>query len=134
MKLSPILKLARSTSVQQTLDAAATAGRMDLYTSPESVGGAVPTGTLLASITFARPCGTVDAAGLHLIADMVQAVGTGVITVAYLTDGDGNWVMDGSVKQADAPDAASADFLVDVALVYPGGFVGLVDGTIAEGG
>lgn len=134
MKLAPTVKALRATALMQALDAAATASRMDLYTGPSPTNGEAPTGIFLASIPFAQPCGTVDQVGLHLIASAVQAVGAGLIAVAYLTDGDGHWIMDGVVKQADDPNAVDADFLVDVAQVYPGGFVGLVDGTLVEGG
>lgn len=135
MNLSNQVKLARATALQQQIDAGATPGRMDLYTEPQPEPGATPTGEYLGSIVFPQPCGAIDTdtPGLRLIASPVQAVGAGMIAWARITDGDGNWCADGIVRQDDAPDADTADFLVDVAQVYPGGYVGLVDGLLLEG-
>ena len=136
LALSAAVKLARSTAVRVTIDGAATAGKLNMYSAPRPASGAAPTGsTLLASLTFDDPCGTVDNAGLHLVATVVgQGVAAGVVNWARITDGDGVWVMDADVRQFDAVDVLAAEFVIDVAQMFPGAFVNLVQPTtLSEG-
>lgn len=138
LALSSAVKQARSTSVKVIIDAGgagAGSGKIKLYTTPRPASGAAPTGTLLAAIVLSHPCGTVDASGLHLTSPApAQAGAAGIIRWARVTDADDVFVMDGDVRLSTDGDVAIADFIIDVAQVYPGSFVNLVSALLAEGG
>lgn len=135
LALSARNKLAASTARRADIDLASTPGVLKLYPSPRPATGAAAGVTLLATIVFSDPCGTVDAAGLHLTSPApAQAVAAGIIRWGRIEDGDGNFVMDGDVRMAADSDVAIADILIDVAQVYVGSFVNLTSAVIAEGG
>ncbi len=136
LALSDDVKEARSTAVKATIDAGSTFGKIKLYTATRPASGASASGcTLLATILFSDPCGTVDGDGLHLTADdPAQAVAAGIINWARVTDSDDNYVMDGDVRLSTDTDVAIADFIIDVAQVYVGSYVNLVSALLAEAG
>lgn len=135
LALSSALKQARSAANRDIIDAGSAGGKLKLYAGARPASGAAPSGTLLATIVFAYPCGTVDAGGLHLTSPApAQAVAAGVVQWGRITDSDDAFVMDGDVRLPTDADAASADYLIDIAQVYVGSFVNLVSAVIAEGG
>lgn len=135
LALDAAVKQARSTAIFNAINAGAGPGLIKFYSAPRPVTGAEPTGTLLGTITLTDPCGTVDNVGLHLVAEAVtQAIAGGVITWARVTDSADNFVFDGDVRDASAPDIAIADFLIDSQVVYAGGFLVLASAVLAEGG
>lgn len=135
LALSSAVKQARSAAVKNTIDAGTSAGKIKLYPSPRPAAGAVPSGSLLATIVLSHPCGTVDASGLHLTSlAPAQAAAAGIVYWARVTDSDDNFVMDGDVRMSSDADANIADFIIDVAQLYPGAFVNLVSATLVEGG
>lgn len=135
LALSTAVKQARSTAVKTTIDAGTDVGKIKLYASPRPDAGAAPTSALLATILLSDPCGTVDASGLHLTSPVpAQSGAAGIVSWARVTDSDDNYIMDGDVRMAADVDAEIADFLIDIAQVYPGSFVTLVSATLAEGG
>lgn len=134
LSLSARNKLAASTARMNDIDLAATPGKILLYPDLRPATGAAATGEL-AVITLSDPCGTVDEAGLHLTAPLpAQASAAGIIRWARIVDGDDAFVMDGDVRLLEDTDVGIADFIIDVAQVYPGSFVNLVSATLAEGG
>lgn len=134
LALSARNKLAASTARMNDIDLAATPAKILLYPDPRPATGAAATGEL-AVITLSDPCGTVDADGLHLTALLpAQAGAAGIIRWGRIVDGDDAFVLDGDVRLLDDTDAAVADFIIDVAQVYPGSFINLVSATLAEGG
>ncbi|MDO8180146.1 MAG: hypothetical protein Q7T62_18010 [Undibacterium sp.] len=117
------------------IDAAGTAAKMHCYAAPRVAKGAAPAAAPLCSFDLTYPCGTVDAAGLHLsVSGPSQVASSGLIDWCRTADGDDNFVMDGDVRMPGDPDAAIADYLVDNSTVFAGGFVVLVSALIAEGG
>lgn len=128
-------KIAASTGRKNDIDAAAVAGSIEYYPAPRAAKGAAPGVTLLCAMTLNYPCGTVDAAGLHLTSSTpAQAVAAGIIKWARIKDGAGNFVMDADVRMLTDSDVAIADMIIDVAQVYVGSFITLVAATLAEGG
>lgn len=128
-------KIAVSTARRNDIDAASTAAKILYYPDPQADGDAAPAGALLASATLTRPCGTVDATGLRLTSDLPgQAVAAGIIRWARIVDGDGNFVMNLTVRKFDDSDVASANFIADIVQVYPGALINLLSARIAEGG
>lgn len=135
LALSSRNKQAASAARRDDIDSGVGAGKIKLYASPRPATGAAPVGGLLATIELSDPCGTVDAGGLHLTSSTpAQAVAAGIIYWARVTDGDDAFVMDGDVRMSTDSDVAIADFIIDIAQVYPGSFVNLVSATLVEGG
>jgi hypothetical protein len=135
LTLSSRVKLARSNAVRADIDTSAMNGKIKFYSAPRPSGGEPATGTLLAVVSLSQPCGTVDASGLHLTPlTSGQAVASGEVAWARVTDGDDIYVMDGSVLAETDPDAALAPFIVDIVQVYAGGYVNLLSATLLEGG
>jgi hypothetical protein len=135
LTLSSRVKLARANAVRADIDSAGINGKIKFYAPPRPAGGDTATGALLATLTLMLPCGAVDATGLQLSAPPIsQAIASGFISWARITDGADNYVMDGSVVAATDPDAALAPFVVDTAQVYAGGYVTLIAATLIEGG
>ena len=98
-RLGVALKNARLQAVLDKLDAGASHGTVKLYTSPRIAAiGDTPTGTLVATLDLAEPCGSVTSgvATLGLPADSA-VIADGVVTWALWCDGDGNQVMDTDV-------------------------------------
>jgi hypothetical protein len=124
-----------STARMADIDSAATPGKIKFYPSPRPASGDTTAASLIATMLFSDPCGTVDASGLHLTsAAPAQVINGGVIRWCRVTDGDDNFVWDGDVRMSTDGDVAIADIVIDVANVLVGGFVTLVSATVAEGG
>lgn len=134
LALSARNKLAASTARRNDIDLAATPGKILLYPEPRPATGAAASGAL-AVLILSDPCGTVDELGLHLTAPLpAQATEAGLIRWARIVDGDDNFVLDGDVRLPSDADVGIADFIIDVAQVYPGSFINLMAATLAEGG
>ena len=80
------------------IDAGSGPGLINIYsgTMPATVETAITTQTLLATLTFSDPCGTITDGVLTMdaITQDVSADATGMAAWARITDSDGNVVMD----------------------------------------
>ena len=107
---SAATKTARMTAVLNTIDGAATAGKLLLGTTGMA--------TTLCTITLTDPCGTVLGATLTLDLDPdieAVAVADGDLAAAIITDGDGTTVISGLTVGT-----SSADIIVDSVSVVAG--------------
>lgn len=130
LAVSPAQKAAASNGRKSALDADTAPAVLRLYPAPRPAAGAAPGVAQLVAITLTKPCGTVDASGLHLTQVGPGQVGTGgTIAWGRIEDGAGVWQFDG-----DAADTGTPEFLLDQVAVLPGAFVSLVSALIAEGG
>lgn len=135
LTISPRQKLAVSAARRDDIDAAPSPGKLLCYPDPQPAAGDAPSGALIASFVLTDPCGTVDAAGLHITtAAPAQVSASGIIRWGRIVDGDGNWCIDGKIRLATDADVATADYVIDTAGALVGGFVVLLSATIAEGG
>lgn len=135
MKLAPNLKQARAEANRQAIDAGTQPGAILCYTAPQPATGEEATGMLLVSIPLTYPCGVADTGGLTITASAPgQALTDGNINWARIVDSTGKFVMDGTVRRPSDPDAATADFIIDITGVLTGAFVLLMSAYIAEGG
>ena len=99
---SSSVKMLRASSVLSRLDAAASSGKLRLYSGARPAVTAAPPSAALAELALAKPCGAVNAQAELVFAPvsdaMVQASGTA--TWARLVDGDGVTVADMDVGEA----------------------------------
>lgn len=129
-------RIAVSTARRNDIDAgvAMGGGKIKLYSGVRPSSGGDPVGDLLCVVQLTDVCGTVDASGLHITAiGPAQATSAGVVRWARITDSDDVAIIDGDVRVVGDPDILTADIVVDIAQVYPGGFVVLLSATISEG-
>lgn len=135
IQVASATKQRKSTATRSDIDAGATPGRIEFYASPRTAIDLAPTAMLIASIPLTSPCGTVDAAGLRLTAvGPGQVVANGLIAWGRVVDGDGHPVFSGTVLQTDDALAATAAFKIDRVDVLVGGFIGLAQAVLSEGG
>lgn len=90
----------RLTQIINAIDAGAAAGTLKFYTGPRpATGAAITTETLLGTLTFSDPSGTVTDGVLtfNVIADDTAADATDTAEWARVQDSDSNFVMDLSV-------------------------------------
>lgn len=133
LDLSLDTRIARLQALADRLDAGAGPGKLRLYTAPQPDPGAPATGTLLAEIILAAPCGSVaevdGSPRLTLtLPPAAMALWDGDVAWGRLVDGDNAWVGDGD---AGALDSAAFIRLAN-AHVYGGGLVGLAAAVITE--
>lgn len=134
MNFSDDLKAARSAAIQHAIDAAQSSGKVQLYAGERPAPGGNPPGALLIEFVLNYPCGIVDSSGLYITAgESAQAVNNGVAVWGRVTDGNGNWVIDGDVKEL-GDDSRSAEFELDILQFRVGAFGNLTAFSIGEGG
>lgn len=119
---------ARLTATRDFLDAGASAGKLQVYTSTRPVPGAAPVGgTMLVEITLNDPCGSV-AAGVLTLTQTAEAtaVASGAPTWARFITGGGAWAID-----CDAGGPGSGQpVIVSDASILAGGKVSLLSGVL----
>lgn len=118
MQIGPELALLQ---LQAALDFADLGGgaRIELYDEAAVATGSAPTGTALASIALAVPCGTLAAGALTLHPDAptgALVVRSGIPRAARWVNGEGGVVSVGTVTDM----AGSGDFRVGGANTAPG--------------
>lgn len=96
------VKNAVLTPLKDAIDAGSGAGTIKIYTGtqPTLASDAVTTQTLLGTLTFSDPCGTVATGALTMsaITQDSSADATGTATWARIADSAGNTVMDVNVS------------------------------------
>lgn len=130
LQFSTATRSARAEAVVGQFDKAATAGRLELYTTIQPAAGAAPGGSPIVTITLQKPCGTVTAGVIAFaISVPAQILASGDVLWARGVDGDGNWVCDGNVAVTGTP---GAGFTIDDVTLYAGAFVFLFGATLTE--
>jgi hypothetical protein len=100
MTFSTALRTTRVTAILTAIDAGAGAGTRKIYTGPRpATGAAITTETLLGTLTFSDPCGTVTDGVLTFSALTADAEADATGTAAWYRDADstGAFVSDGSI-------------------------------------
>jgi hypothetical protein len=131
--LKTSLRTARAQVILDAIDNGAGPGTLKLYTAPKpTTGGAVGAATLLGTLTFAEPCGTVTTGTLTFSAIVKDSAADadGTATWARVADGVGTHVMDMTVGLV----ASGADVIMNNVVVVTGGEISITDfATIIEG-
>lgn len=130
--LKTSIRTARAQLIVDAIDAGA-AGTLKLYTAPQpATGAAVGAATLLGTLTFADPCGTVTNGTLTfsaIVAD-TAADADGTATWARVADSTGTHVMDMTVGLV----GSGADIIMNNVVVVTGGEISITNfATIVEG-
>lgn len=117
------------------LDAGSTPATLEIYTAARpATGAAITDQTLLGTLTFSQPCGTVNASAvleLGTITGETAALASADAVWARAKDGNGNFVTDLSV----GTEGSGADIIINTVSIVEGGPIDAVGAqTITEGG
>lgn len=133
IRMSEALRNARAQAIVDAINSGAGHGTLLAYTSPMPAAGgdAVTTQTLLGTLTFAEPAGSVANGTLtfNLLADDADVDADGDWAWARILDGDGNWVIDGDVTL----DSGTGMIRIPIMSVYQHGVLRVTGGTLVEG-
>lgn len=134
IEASSLLKNAKLNATKSLIDSGSEAGRIQFFGGSRLAVDDTPIDGLLVEVTLTRPCGYVDATGLHLTASgNGQVFTTDRITWARVVNSDGVCVFSADAAKAGSPEASSAAFVIDIDEVQRGGFVALSTVVISEG-
>lgn len=136
MHFSPALKNGRSQAILAQLDASDDPATLKIYTGDSvngeqpAAGAAIDTEVLLATYTLDQPAGVVsgNTFALTLPSEPATVLADGVACWGRLTNGDGDWVIDGNCGIENS----GAFFILDNLQVYAGAALSLIAGTIQE--
>jgi hypothetical protein len=127
------IRTARAQLIVDAIDAGSGAGTLKLYTAPKpATGAAVGAATLLGTLTFADPCGTVTTGTLTFsaITKDSAADADGTAAWARVADSAGTFVMDMTVGLV----GSGADIIMNNVVVVTGGEISITNfATIVEG-
>jgi hypothetical protein len=129
---SDTLRTARANLILAAINAGTGPGSLLFYTADQPAkGAAITTQTLLGTVTFAEPAGTVSNGVLTFsgIADDSSADNTGIANWARILDGDGNFVMDLTVTDNSGAGPVKMPSLQ----VYQGGIIHVTSAVLTEG-
>lgn len=128
-------KITKSNATRDLIDSGSGNGKIQFFGGIRTGIDIAASATVLAEITLSKPCGTVDAQGLHLTQnDVGQILSAGDITWARVINSDNSPVFSGDVLSIDDPSASSADFVIDQTNVFTGALINLLSATLQEGG
>jgi hypothetical protein len=130
--LSTTIRTARATVIRDAFDADTNPGYLRFYTSPRpATGAAITSQTLLGTLTFSKPCGTVSNGVLTFdaIASDTNADANGTAVWARGFDGAGNFVADFDITD----NAGVGPIKLNNVAIVAGGTISITSGTIAEG-
>lgn len=133
LNFNTALRDARAQQIINAINAGVGPGTMQFYTAtkPATPGAAITTQTLLGTLTFSEPAGTITAGQLNFatIIDDSSVDADGVCTWVRILDGGGNWVMDG-----DVTDNLGTGFVkMPSTQVYAGGILHITSAYLVEG-
>jgi len=96
LEFTDALNVSAQTLVKNAIEAGAGAGELRIYSAAD---------VLLATITLADPCGTIDAQGQLTITPAAAGTGAadGIAAWGQFVDSDGAWVMRAPVQQGASP-------------------------------
>lgn len=126
------MRTTRITAVVTAIDAGSAAGTLKLYSGTRpATGAAVTTQTLLATLTFSDPCGTVSNGVLTFsaITADTSADADGTATWARIADSDGTFVADLDVGAT----GSGKDIILNNVNIVAGGEVSISSASITEG-
>jgi len=129
---SPALRSARSQKIIDLINAGVGPGTMAFYTTPQpATGAAITTQTLLGTVTYSEPAGTVSNGVLTFatIADDVSVDNDGIVAWTRSFDGDGNFVIDMTATDNTGAGPVKMPSLQ----VYAGGILHPVSASLTEG-
>lgn len=130
---SSALKSAKLNATKALIDAGSSFGKIEFYGGTRSGIDDAVTQTLIVEVLLTKPCGFVDATGLHLTPSAVgQVFNAERITWARVVNSDGTPIFSGLAAQTGDVDQALAAFVIDIADVARGGFVSISTAVIAE--
>jgi len=133
VKLATALRSSRVSLVKDALDANASPGYIEFYTTPQpgTGGAAITTQTKIGTCVLAKPSGTVTNGVLTFaaIADDVSADASGDIVWARFKDGSGAWVMDGDCGAT----GSGAMIIFNTITAIAGGLIEVLSGSLTEG-
>jgi hypothetical protein len=134
LSFSTALRNARATAIKNAIDAGLAAGTRKIYTGPRPASGAaITTQTLLGTLTFSYPCGTVVDGVLTFdtITQDSYADATGDAVWYRDSDSTGAFVMDGSITVT----GGGGDMTMNTVSIVTGGAISVTGTkTITEGG
>jgi hypothetical protein len=129
---SDALRTARAQKIIDLINAGTGPGTLLLYTATQPAKAvAVTSQTLLGTVTFAEPAGTIVAGVLTFatIIDDSSADADGIATWARVLDGDGAFVMDMTVTNT----AGAGPVKMPVTQIYAGGIIHITSAVFTEG-
>jgi hypothetical protein len=101
VRIADSVRNSRIDAIRAAIDAGAGAGLLRIYSGSKPAKGGVPSGSLLAEITLADPCGT-SSSGVLTFSSMprtdTSANNTGTAAFFYLVDSTGAFVCDGDIS------------------------------------
>lgn len=124
------IKNGRSQVIATKIDSGSGKGKMKFYTEPKPAAGAVvTTQTLLATVLFKDPCGTVanGALPLEIDGDVLVSV-EGIIAWVRITNSDDVFAIDADVSN----NAGTGAIKIDNTHVYVGGTIKVLSSTLTE--
>ena len=130
--LADTIRTARATAILTALDAGSGPAIMQFYTATQPAKGAAITDqTLLGTVTFSDPAGTITDCALTLspITDDALADADGIATWARVLDGDDAFVMDITVTN----NAGAGPIKMASTQIYAGGIIRVASAVFTEG-
>jgi hypothetical protein len=131
LAFSDALRSARANQIISAINAGAGTGSLKLYTAPQPAkGAAITTQTLLGTLPFQEPAGSVTDGILTIDIDPDDlADADGDVAWARILDGDGAFVADATVTDT----AGAGPIKMASVTVYEGGPLAFTSFTITEG-
>lgn len=132
LALSDTIRTARGNVILEAIDAGPGPGTMAFYTDPQPAkGAAITTQTLLGTVTFSDPAGTVESGviTLGLITDDSNADADGVATWVRVSDSNGDFVMDMTATN----NAGAGPVKMPNTQIYAGGLIRVSSAVFTEG-
>jgi hypothetical protein len=132
ISLADTIRTIRAQAILTALDAGSGPAIMEFYTATQPAKGAAITDqTLLGTVTFADPAGTLADCVITMspIADDALADADGIATWARVLDSDGTFVMDITVTT----NAGAGPIKMASTQVYEGGIIRVVASILTEG-
>ena len=134
LTLATSLRTTRVALIKDAIDAGSGPGTRNIYTGPRpATGAAITTETLLGTLTFADPCGTVVDGVLTFDAITADAAADASGDAVWYRDQDsaGAFVMDGSITAT----GGGGDMTLNTTSIVAGGPISVTGTmTITEGG
>lgn len=130
--LNLTIRNARLTQILNAIDAGAAAATLKFYTGPRpATGAAITTETLLGTLTFSDPSGSVanGVLTLNAITEDSSADADGTAAWARVEDSDLNFVMDLSVTAT----GGGGDIELNTTSIVTGGPIRVTSASITEG-
>jgi hypothetical protein len=130
--LANTLRTSRAQKIIDAINLGAGSGTMLFYTATQPAkGAAITTQTLLGTVTFPEPAGTVTDGVLtfNLITDDASADANGIAVWVRVLDGDGSFVMDMTVTDL----AGAGPVKMPNTQLYAGGPIHVVSAVFTEG-